>query len=321
MKTIELSLILPVKNVENEIIGILNFLRTQIGELSAEIIVVDMGSTDRTVLQSVRQMKDMGFHGYVIQNGDSTVSAALNTGIQKADGCFLSFVFARRLYENFLAPFLEAAKRTKADFVFGCSSREEARAAERHSLSSAILHHGGSQYLKAWILQGKAIDLSAVLIRRGFLLDRQVEFEESCRYGYSEEFTARCLLLSDAVVQAPVMLRRNETCELKRGKQKPAGTDIFQHVEATLRVADTARTGCAGDTDLVRLIERVKVPQTVMDAVNVLLREGNDMRTVRGCLQAFGYNRLLAVDRRMNPKLRRSILLWRFSPALYHPKG
>nr|WP_156990181.1 glycosyltransferase [Caproicibacter fermentans] len=320
VKATELSLILPVKNVEEEIVGVLDFIQKQTESVSSELIVVDMGSTDRTVLQAVRRMKDMGLHGYVIQNGNSTASAALNTGIQKADGSYVSFVFARRLYENFISVYLETAKRTKADFVFGCTGREEARAAERRSLSSAILHRGGGQYLKNWVLHGSAIDISAVLIRRGFLLDRQIEFEESCRYGYSEEFIARCLLLSDSVVQAPVVLKRNEISELKRGKQKPAGTDIFQRVESVLRVADAVRTNCPGDTELLRLIERVRAPQAVMNAVDVLLREGNDIRSVRGCLQAFGYNHLLTVDRRMDPGLRKSILLWRFSPGLYRPK-
>lgn len=319
MQATELSLILPVKNVEEEIVKILRFVQEQAGELDSELIVVDMGSTDRTVLQAVRQMKEMKLHGYVIQNGNSTASAALNTGIQKADGSYISFIFARRIYENFIPDFLETAKRTRADFVFGCTGREEARSAERRSLSSAILHHGGSQYLKNWIQRGAVIDISAVLIRRAFLLERQIEFEDSCRYGYSEEFIARCLLLSDAVVQAPTVLRRNETCELRRGKQKPAGTDIFQYVESVLRVAETARRYCADDVELLRLVERIRVPQAVINSVDVLLREGNDARSVRSCLQAFGYDNLLKVDRKMDPKLRRSILLWRFSPGLYHP--
>lgn len=320
MQTTELSLILPVKNIETEIVDVLRFVQKQTAGLSLELIVVDMGSSDRTVLQAVRQMKEAGVRGFVIQNGNSTASAALNTGVQKADGDYITFVFARRLYENFIPAFLETAKRTRADFVFGCAGKEEAKAAERRSLSSAILHHGGIQYLKSWILKGSGIDISAVLIRRGFLIDRQIEFEDSCRYGYSEEFVARCLLLSDAVVQAPVVLKRNENCELKRGKQRLAGTEIFQRVEAVLRFADTVRANCPDETELLRLVERVRVPQAVMNAVDVLLREGNDARAVRNDLQVYGYNHLLTVDRRMDPKLRRSILMWRFSPKLYHPK-
>ena len=319
VQTAEISVILPVKDIEKEIVGILRFAMEQTEGIDSELIVVDMGSSDRTVLQAVRLIKDMGLHGFVIQNGDSSVPAALNTGLQKADGNYLTFVFARRLYESFLLPCLETAKRTKADFVFGCDDKDEIRAAERRTLSSAIQRRGGAQYLKDSFRRGAPIDISAVLIRRGFLLEKQIEFEESCRYGYSEEFVSRCLLCAEAVVQAPVLLRRNDTVELRRGKQSQAGTAIFQRVDAVLRVADLARTVCAGDAEMIRLLERIKLPLAVMDAVDILLREGNDSRTVRGCLQSLGYDRFLTVDRRMDPKLRRRILIWRFTPGLYRP--
>lgn len=319
MQAAELSIILPVKNIEKEIVNILPYLRDQLGALNSELIVVDMGSSDRTVLQSVRLMKDLGLHGFVIQNGDSTVSAALNTGMQKAGGDYLTFVFARRLYENFIPACLETAKRTRADFAFGCADREEVRAAERRALSSAVRRRGGAQYLEDSILHGTFIDISAVLVRRGFLLDRQIEFEEGCRYGYSEEFISRCLLLADSVVQAPVMLRRNDTNELRRGKLSPAGTDIFQRVEAVLRIVDAARSA-GGDAELLRLLERVRLPLAVINAVDVLLREGSDYRFVRECLGTYGYDRLLTVDRRMDPKTRRRILIWKLTPALYRAK-
>ncbi|MFU0833734.1 MAG: Glycosyltransferase [Oscillospiraceae bacterium] len=319
MQATEVSLILPVKNIEEEIVTILRFLQKQMENVNAEFIIVDMGSTDRTVLQTVHRIKDMGLRGCVIQNGRAPASAALNTGLHRASGTFVSFVFARRLYENFLPVYLDTAKRTKADFVFGCTSRSEARAAERNALSSAILHNG-TRYLENWVRHGTAVDISAVLIRRNFLLNMRIEFEESCRYGYSEEFIARCLIMAENVVQAPVVLHRNATCELHRGKQEPAGLDIFQSVQAALRVATVMKEHCPSATELIRLWERVKIPQTVINSVDVLLREGNSVRSVRSCLQESGYSQLLTVDRRMNPKLRRKILLWRFAPALYHPK-
>ena len=319
MQAAELAIIFPGKNIEKEIAGILPYLREQLGALSSELIVVDMGSSDRTVLQSVRLMKDLGLHGFVIQNGESTVSAALNTGMQKAGGDYLTFVFARRLYENFISACLETAKRTKADFAFGCADREEARAAERRALSSAVHRRGGAQYLKDSILRGAFIDISAVLVRRAFLLDRQIEFEEGCRYGYSEEFISRCLLFADSAVQAPVVLRRNNTNELRRGKLSPAGTDIFQRVEAVLRIVDAARSA-GGDAELLRLLERVRLPLAVLNAVDVLLREGSDYRFVRECLGTYGYDRMLKADRRMDPKTRRRILIWKLTPALYRTK-
>ena len=109
----------------------------QTNGIETEFILVDMGSDDGTPLECVQLIKNERLHGFVVQNGDSDVAAALNTGIQKASGTYISFVFARRLYADFLRGFFETAERTGADFVFGSSCEEDARLAERRSLSKA----------------------------------------------------------------------------------------------------------------------------------------------------------------------------------------
>ena len=319
MQSAEISIIFPVKNLENEISEILSFAAQQVKGIDTEFIVVDMGSSDRTVFQAVRLMKDRELHGFVIQNGDSTVSTALNTGIQKAGGNYLTFIFARRLYESFLATYLETAKRAKADFVFGCIDKDEVRSAERRSVSSAIRQPGGNEFLKAILKHTTGVDISAILVRRHFLQEKELSFQEASSYGYSEEFVGRCLLGASVVVQAPVALRRCQDFELKRGKQKPAGTGIFQRVEATLHILDAAKLNYANDTELIRLLERYRLPLAVMSAVDVLLREGNRFQDVRMYLQASGYDHLLGIDRAMDGNLKRKILLWRTAPWLYKP--
>ena len=102
MQAINLSIILPVRNVEQEISGILRSVVRQTNGIEAEFILVDMGSEDGTPLECVQLIKNEKLHGFVIQNGDSDVAAALNTGIQKASGTYVSFIFARRLYMDFL---------------------------------------------------------------------------------------------------------------------------------------------------------------------------------------------------------------------------
>ena len=119
MQAPELSLILPVRDIEIELPGILRSIKEQIGAAAAEWIIVDMGSDDQTVLRAVQYIKEERLQGFVIQNGKGSVSAALNTGMQKAAGEYLSFVFARRLYGGYLSSYLEAARAAQADLVFG----------------------------------------------------------------------------------------------------------------------------------------------------------------------------------------------------------
>ena len=73
MQDIMLSVILPVKNIENEILGMLRSLRRQAEGIEAEWIIVDMGSSDSTVLEAVQFIKEEKLKGYVIQKDRKSV--------------------------------------------------------------------------------------------------------------------------------------------------------------------------------------------------------------------------------------------------------
>lgn len=319
MQVSELSILIPAKNIENEITQILSFAAKQAEGLNVEFIIVDMGSGDKTVLQAVTLMKDLSLHGFVIQNGSSSVAAALNTAVQKAGSEYLSFLFARRLYVNFLPQYLEVARRSNADLVFGCTTKEEARVAERRAISSAIRQPDGSRFVKDALRRKINADIACVIVRRQFLMAKQICFEDNCIFGYAEEFILRCMLAADSVVQAPVLLRRDETYELKRGKQNPAGLKIFQKVEAALRVLDAAKSNYGSDPELLRLLEKEIIPSTVINAINVMLLEGNSTHMIKSYMDVSGYDRLLSTDRRTDPALRRRIFLWKTTPWLYRP--
>lgn len=320
MQVSELSMLIPVKNMENEIPRILSFAAKQAEGIPVEFVIVDMGSVDRTVLQAVLLIKKLGLHGFVIQNGDSAVPAALNTAVQKAGSEYLTFLSARRLYTNFLPQYLDTAKRSHADLIFGCATKDEVRAAERRAISSAIRQPSGVHFVKDAFRRKAGPDLAAILVRREFLRSKQVDFDENCAYGYAEEFVLQSMLTADTVAQSPVLLRHEQIGEFKKGKQSVAGLKIFQKVEAVLRVLDTAKSSCGNDTELLRLLEKERIPRTVMDAVDVMLREGSSYRAVRSFLDLSGYDRLLSVDRKTDSDLKRSILIWKTVPWLYRPQ-
>ncbi len=319
MQAASLSILCPVRNVENEIAGLLQFAAEQTKGLETEFIIVDMGSSDRTVLQTVWLMKEHGLHGFVIQNGASLVPEALNTAVQKSSGAYLSFLFARRLYNGLAAPLLEAAKRSEADVVFGCAGKEEVHAAERRMVSSAICQPDGAGFVREMLRRAVAPDLASVLIRRSFLIENGLVFTESCTYGYAEEFLYRCLLTAPSVLQAPVLLVRDDTFALKRGRQGPVGWNIFQRMQVVLRVEETARSKFPSDAELLRLLEKDKLPRTVMNCVDIALREGKTFLQVRRYLSETGYDRLLTTDGKTEKSLKRRVFLWKTAPWMYRP--
>ncbi len=320
MQAVSLSVILPVRNVEQEISGILRSVVNQTNGIETEFVLVDMGSEDGTPLECVQLIKDEKLHGFVVQNGDCGVAAALNTGVQKASGTYVSFIFARRLYADFLRGYLDTAERTGADFVFGSFSEEEARLAERRSLSKAVQQQPGVAYMKDVIRGNLQIDISAVLLRRSFLRERGLYFAEECRFGYAQAFLFLCLLNAQNIVQSPTLLKRNSVFELKRGKVKPVGKEIFQSVEALQEIGLLLQTSFKHEAELEALFTQELLPKTVMNAVDVMLREGNGYNAVRGALRVLGYDKLLAVGRRTGKSLKRRVHTWNLIPWMYQPQ-
>ena len=317
MQLTELSIIIPVRNIEQEISGILRSVAAQTAELEAEFIVVDMGSSDQTVLEAVQLIKELKLRGFVIQNGDGTVSAALNTGIQKAGGDYITFIFARRLYRDFISGYLDTAVRTSADFVFGSVTEEESRSVERRLISKAIRQESSTGYVKNVIKGNLHIDISAILLRRKFIMEKQIHFFDSCSHGYAEEFVFRCLLSADIIAQSSTVIKRDAIFELKRGKQQSVGKDIFQHADAILRIIDIVKTSHRDDLELLQLLEREKLPLTIMNAVDVMLKEGMAYNTVRGYLRFAGYDKFLHISRQTDKMLKRRIKVWQIIPWIY----
>ncbi len=320
MQLTELSIIIPVRNIEQEISGILRSVAAQTADREAEFIVVDMGSADQTVWEAVQLIKELKLRGFVIQNGDGTVSAALNTGIQKASGDYITFIFARRLYHDFIVGYLDTAARTSADFVFGSVNDEVSRSAERHLISKAVRQENGPDYVKNILKGSLPIDISAVLIKRRFVIEKQIHFFDQCCHGYAEEFVFRCLLTADCIAQSPTLMKRDTVYELKRGKQKPVGKNIFQHTDAMLRIMDLVKSGHRGDAELISLFEREKLPLTVMNGVDVMLKEGVGYNAVRGYLRLAGYDKLLLTGRQTDKALKHRVRVWQVIPWMYKVK-
>jgi len=320
MQLTGLSIILPVRNIAGEISGILRSIASQADYLNAEYIVVDMGSTDQTVLEAVQLIKELKLRGYVIQNGNGSVSAALNTGIQKSGGEYITFIFARRLYRDFMKGYFDTAQKTKADFVFGSISESDAKFAERRVISKVVKRATGADYVKEIIRGNVHIDISAIMIRHKFITQKQIHFNENCAYGYAEEFVFRCLLAAETIVQSPTIIMRDNVFELKRGKLEKVGNHIFQHTDAMLRIADIIKTDFSDNDELAQVITYKKLPLTVMHGVDVMLKEGNGYSAIHGYLKVAGYDKLLVTGKQTDKELKRRILFWNVVPWIYQPK-
>lgn len=315
MPDVDVSVVIPVKNIDKHISAILKNIAEQAKDIDIELIVVDMRSSDKTMLSSLKTIKAHSLRGFVVENGDSGIACALNTGIYKASGRYVTFLFPRRLYPAVFTDYFKTAVRGDADFVYGCApgSNEKLNAALK---SGAIK---GTELITGLVKDIINIDIGAVLISRDFLSKNHLCFDEKCRFGYAEEFIYRLLLKTDRNYQSHAVMKRSKDLEPPALAQEPVGIVCFDRVEALLRIREAAYTAYPENKKLEALFTCEVLPQAVLDCINLLLREGLGYSAVRNTVRLKGFEDLLISGKGTNNRLRKKMLAWKLMPWMYRP--
>lgn len=315
MTSTELSVIIPMRNFEKEITGVLLSASSQSCEIDTEFIVVDMGSSDSSVLETLKVIKDLHLKGCVVQNGNVTIPEALNTGITKALGQYLAFFLPERLYSDFLLGCIETARSTNADFIFA-----PIEFSEGNLINTKIKAAEGAELLIGIIQNKVLVDIGATVIRRKFVTDNQCRFVEVCKYGFSEEFLMNIILTAGNISKSSAIAKRNHRHEVKNNQNKHLGMVCFDRVEAMRRVYETIRFEHKDKLYLNDLFLHQKIPDTLLDCVDILLNEGLGYNAIKGAIKLKKYEKLFQFSSVTDPKLKNAIRLWKIFPWLYRSR-
>ena len=88
----DISIIVPTYNSEHTIERLLTSINSSFKNLNIDLLLVDDGSNDRTVLIEEEYSFNENIHTNIIKLSHSGVSVARNVGIQKAQGKYLMFL-------------------------------------------------------------------------------------------------------------------------------------------------------------------------------------------------------------------------------------
>ena len=122
MKKIQISIIIPVYNVEKYLRECLNSILNQTFQ-DFEIICVDDGSTDKS-LEILQEYKRKDDRFVILQQRHSGAGSARNNGIRLAAGKYIQFLDSDDYFEpTLLEEMFDHAEKFDADLTV-CSSRK-----------------------------------------------------------------------------------------------------------------------------------------------------------------------------------------------------
>ena len=313
MANVDVSVIIPCKNSRSKTAGIIKKFSQENDGLTLEFIIIDMNSNDGTVLESLSLIKELGLLGYVIQSGSGTVPAALNTGIFRSSGKYVTFVYPTRLYKDYLQSYFAEAEKREADFVFAAPKSDPP---QKNIVPVGMT---GTDLAVSLIHSSVVMDFAAVLYRREFLTGNGIRFYEDCTNGYAEAFIFSSLMYLPVVANADIDIERDYLGSSIVDESKMVSKNCFERLDAMIHVYVTARMRFKDDKVLLSLLRYQKLPSVALGCVDKLLSEGFGSSAIKKQMSVKGYDKYIDYSADTPYDLKMKIITWKLLPFAYKP--
>lgn len=177
---VQLSIVVPIYNVEAYLADCLDSILTQKGLSSIEVILVDDGSRDgsTSIAKSYAEQNADCFH-YFLQSNQG-LSVARNSGLEKAVGKYVLFFDSDDvLFDNGLSRLLEIAVANQLDVVQGNFSHLHDKGIEELNKSICELECvTGEEWLHKALKRRKYLPAAWLkLYKREFLISNNLKFK------------------------------------------------------------------------------------------------------------------------------------------------
>ncbi|MCC8412744.1 glycosyltransferase family 2 protein [Photorhabdus laumondii] len=180
------SIIIPAFNVEDIIENAINSVLNQTYK-NTEIIIVNDGSTDGT-MDVLNRLSEQYFNIEVFSQENRGISAARNVGLSKAKGDYVTFLDSDDSFEpSFIESVLRKNGETKSDITF-CLFKNVYTDKEICSKDYRDLNNLAFNFLNF-----DYFGICCMLIKRNFLLENKIWFDENLIVGEDISFILLCI--------------------------------------------------------------------------------------------------------------------------------
>ena len=191
----KISLIITVYNKQDFLNHCLDSVVGQTDQ-SAQVIIVDDGSTDGSAEICDSYARQYGFEVYHTENNG--VSEARNLGMDKATGDYITFLDADdALTPDAIEIMGKVATRGYNIHQFGQYRRKKYAIDDGRKYSSPKGHYGFDFIPKYWVMVWNK------LYKRIFIEDYYIRFKKGMQFGEDTLFNAQCILANGGFYHAP----------------------------------------------------------------------------------------------------------------------
>lgn len=196
-----ISVIIPVYQAEKYIAKCINSVLQQTYR-DFEIILVDDGSTDRSIDIAKTCLVKSELPFCILQQKNSGASAARNAGVKVAKGRYLIFVDADDyLKKNYLKSLLQAVTDTSLDVsIANFKYVSETDISSDSEIISNPVVIKRDELLRLFLVRKINIAVTAILIKRNIFIKNNLWFDESVRFGEDAIFYWRLIISQENVV-------------------------------------------------------------------------------------------------------------------------
>ena len=191
-----ISVIVPVYNVEKYIEACIESIVCQ-SYKDYELIVIDDGSPDKSAGIAENILRETTVNYKIIHTENRGVSAARNLGIDNANGEFVVMIDADDVIKNdFLEIYAEMIRVYPESNIYSSSFSvvNEMSYSDFADDKGETYAYSDTESLSAFLERSVKFLLPTLLIKKDFLLQNNIRFDEAVRYSEDVQFIWRCLI-------------------------------------------------------------------------------------------------------------------------------
>lgn len=302
---------MTANNIEGKAASLMESICLYPEDLSIEYIFVDRGSEDRTLFEVIQKLKESGVKAVTVQNGFGSAASALNTGLYRAGGDYISFVSPRNYGAQVIDLLQEAIQmEDEYDLILPVPCERQG------SVQAAT----GQKALEKLTGFNCIPEFGSVLFSKKLLKEKNIRLTDVQQMsGLGLELIIKAMAHAGRVLMVPMDFR---IISFRPEIVIPDKMEFscFMRVDSVLRAVEAIRSIPGIRPAIVSALLHDYIPQKLWECIEELMASGRGYNAILGYIRTQGYARFMQRRSINDREVWKKFFLWKNMSWLYSRK-